>query len=347
MNRNRILLYGIAIELMLLLLLLVTGEVWTTPGISSFFSASETASQVKEDSDGKTYLTWVDFDVTKEALEAAYRYDVDSYGKENHVGWIALLACMAAETGGDFSGFEKKDLEKAVGIIEKNGLEGLQKGKESFAYYYEAYSVVLGGMVGEYEVQQKDNTWKRVYGLKAFSPIAKGFAYTGYDDFGAERTFGYKRPHLGHDMLGDVGTPIIAIESGRVTALGWNRYGGWRVGISSFDGKRYYYYAHMRQNRPYASGLEVGDTVTAGEVIGYIGRTGYSSTENVNNIEVYHLHVGMQLIFDESQREGDNEIWIDMYALTEFLKCHRSEVVRDDETKEWRRKYAMRDPSVR
>ena len=75
-----------------------------------------------------------------------------------------------------------------------------------------------------------------------------------------------------------------------------------------------------------------------------MGRTGYSATENVNNIEVYHLHVGMQLIFDESQREGDNEIWIDMYALTQFLDQHRSEVVRNPETKEWTRRYPMKDP---
>lgn len=145
-------------------------------------------------------------------------------------------------------------------------------------------------------------------------------------------------------MMAGVGTPIVAIESGRVTALGWNQYGGWRVGISSFDGKRYYYYAHMRKDRPYAEGLKEGDIVTAGDVIGYVGRTGYSATENVNNIEVYHLHVGMQLIFDESQREGDNEIWIDMYALTQFLDQHRSEVVRNPETKEWTRRYPMKDP---
>ncbi len=71
-------------------------------------------------------------------------------------------------------------------------------------------------------------------------------------------------------MMGLVGTPIIAIESGYVEALGWNRYGGWRIGIRSFDKKRYYYYAHLRQNRPYAEGLKEGDYVTAGgDVIGY------------------------------------------------------------------------------
>ncbi len=47
--------------------------------------------------------------------------------------------------------------------------------------------------------------------------------------------------------MGSIGTPIIAVESGTIEALGWNQYGGWRIGIRSFDKKRYYYYAHLRK----------------------------------------------------------------------------------------------------
>ena len=56
--------------------------------------------------------------------------------------------------------------------------------------------------------------------------------------------------------------------------------------------------------------------VKAGDVIGYVGHTGYSTKENSNNIKVPHLHLGMQLIFDESQKESSNEIWINLYPLT-------------------------------
>ena len=49
------------------------------------------------------------------------------------------------------------------------------------------------------------------------------------------RSYGFKRQHLGHDMMGQVGTPVIAVESGYVEAIGWNQYGGWRLGIRSFD----------------------------------------------------------------------------------------------------------------
>ena len=43
--------------------------------------------------------------------------------------------------------------------------------------------------------------------------------YSDFDDFGASRSYGFKRKHLGHDMMGQVGTPVIAVESGYVEAL--------------------------------------------------------------------------------------------------------------------------------
>ncbi|MFQ7107365.1 MAG: M23 family metallopeptidase, partial [Neglectibacter timonensis] len=106
---------------------------------------------------------------------------------------------------------------------------------------------------------------------------------------------------------------------------------------------RYYYYAHLRKDTPYAEGLAVGQRVQAGDVIGFMGRTGYSAQENVNNIETVHLHYGLQLIFDESQKEGANEIWIDVNDLCNLLRNHQSEVVRDDATKEWSRAQPFRE----
>ena len=53
-------------------------------------------------------------------------------------------------------------------------------------------------------------------------------------------------------------------------ALGWNQYGGWRIGIRSDDRLRYYYYAHLRKDNPYAPGLAEGQHVSAGDVLGTI-----------------------------------------------------------------------------
>ena len=179
------------------------------------------------------------------------------------------------------------------------------------------------------------------YGLKAFSPIAAGYGYSHCDDFGVARTFGFRRKHLGNDLMGGLGTPIVAVEGGIVEAMGWNRYGGWRIGIRSFDSKRYYYYAHLQKDCPFAPGLKEGDMVQAGDLIGFMGRTGYSDRENVNNIETVHLHFGLELVFDESQKECNSEIWIDVYDIVRLLSQHRSSIVKAEGG--WKRVYPYQD----
>lgn len=303
----------------------------------------ETLSEEPESSTQKGYIHWVDFTIPAEILEKAFRLDIHSCTRDVHLDWIELLAWLGAKYGGDFSRFQQSDLDALVDrLTSGESMETITADMKYYRYYREAYTAVLGGMVGYFQ-QETANGWESRYGLKAFSPIAKAFPYTDYDDFGASRSYGFKRQHLGHDMMGQVGTPIIAVESGYVEALGWNQYGGWRIGIRSFDKKRYYYYAHLRKNYPYQSNLEIGSYVTAGDVIGYMGRTGYSTTENTNNIDVSHLHFGLQLIFDESQKDGDNQIWIDCHSLTDFLKMNQSEVVKVEGTKEWTRVYQQKE----
>lgn len=311
-------------------------------------SESETAESSSAPETEKDYIKWVDFNVPMEALQLAYEYDVNSVSEPVHLNWIWLLSYTASRYGGEFPAAALSFMRETAGQV-LNGEadpEALSQDQKYFSYYQEAYHAVLGGMVGSYQIQLEDGTWEKRYGLKAFSPIAKGFDYSDYDDFGVARSYGYRRQHLGHDMMGLTGTPIIAVESGTVEALGWNQYGGWRIGIRSFDQKRYYYYAHLRQNVPFQSGLKEGSIVQAGDVIGYMGHTGYSAKENTNNIDETHLHFGLQLIFDESQKEGNNEIWIDCYQLIQFLKRNRCTVVRNDESKEWSRAVPFRDEGL-
>ncbi len=275
-------------------------------------------------------LKWVDFGVTAAAMKDALEYDVDSHGESYEIHWIDLLACLGARYGGDFSHYKKAHME-AIASRLKDGesIESVTSGMQYFEYYSVAYESVLGGMVGEYSVQTSESQsgapeFEPKYGLKAYAPIAKGWAFSHNGDFGTSRAFGYKRRHLGHDMFGSVGTPVINVETCVVQVLGWNRYGGWRIGMRSLDGRRYYYYAHLRSGHPYATGLEEGQIIYAGEVIGYLGMTGYSDSEDYNGMQRPHLHFGVQLIFDESSK---NEIWIDPYELVKFLCAHRSAAV--------------------
>ena len=284
-------------------------------------------------------IRWVDFDVPYESLKYAMEQDILTAEQEKHISWIDALALAACRTGGKCG---LPSVKKAVADLKEDQSpeEILHENDRYYAYYHEAYEAALGGLLGSYAIQVNGD-WVSRYGLKAYSPIAAGYGYSHCSDFGVGRSFGFARKHLGNDLMGSAGTPIVAVEGGVVEALGWNRYGGWRIGIRSFDSKRYYYYAHLLKDRPFAEGLQVGDTVQAGDLLGFMGRTGYSDTENVNNIETVHLHFGMELIFDESQKECNNEIWIDVYDIVRLLSELRSTVLRTDNG--WVRGYEYRD----
>ena len=274
------------------------------------------------------FIKWVDFDVPYESLQYAMNVDIDSFEEEQHISWIDILSLAACRTGGKcgLTSVKRAARELKQGKVPQ---ELLGEAFRYYSYYHEAYSAVLGGLLGSFAIC-RNGTWIPKYGLKAYSPIAEGYSYSHYDDFGASRSFGFQRKHLGNDLLGNPGTPIVAVEGGTVEALGWNRYGGWRVGIRSHDRKRYYYYAHLLKDKPFAASLTVGQTVNPGDVIGFMGRTGYSDQENTNNIEINHLHFGVQLIFDESQKECSSEIWINVYPLVKLLSQHCSSVQRSE-----------------
>lgn len=360
---------------------LIVGAILLLVAIASItiyytFANSENTENDTKKENKKDFIKWVDFNVTAEAMNLTAKLDINSHTKNEEIkyNWIELLAYLACKNGGNFKNFKKSDLDTLVAKI-KDGetIESLTQDLKFYDYYYESYSAVLSGFIGNYSIetenlkkQNVDNgehnetienslendtetpnntsNFEQKYGVKAFLPIAKNYSFSHYDDFGNSRSYGFKRTHLGNDLMGSIGTPIVAVESGVIENLGWNQYGGWRIGIRSFDTKRYYYYAHLRKNHPYAEGLEAGMVVKAGDVIGYLGMTGYSTKENVNNINVPHLHFGMQLIFDESQVDSPNEIWIDVYQIIEFLKQNRSETfMSNKETKDYSRKYDFMD----
>ncbi len=269
-------------------------------------------------------IKWVDFNVNLSCMKDTLKIDIETNADDYPISWIDQIAYLACIYGNDFSKYSKKDLIKFTEKI-KSGktVEEITKDMKYFNYYKKCYGAVLDGFVGDWENTGSDGAGGK-YGLKVFSPIARGYAYNHYDDFGASRNYGYKRKHLGNDLMGAIGTPIVAVEDGYIEAIGWNQYGGWRIGIRSNDKKRYYYYAHLRKDKPYAADFKIGEKINAGTVIGYLGMTGYSREENVNNINIPHLHFGMQIIFDESQKEGNGEIWIDVFDIINLLSQNRA-----------------------
>ena len=275
-------------------------------------------------------IEWVDFDVPYHVLKAAMDIDIDTYDEKIHVDWIDILAYLGSRYGGNFDNYDRHHMDSFVsGVKSGKSVATLTKDMESFSYYREAYGAVLNGFLGEYQIKIPD---------KADRPVCLEKSLRSQGIFSHRRRirllpFRRLRPIAqlwlqqdasGHDMITATGTPVTAIESGTVEAMGWNQYGGWRLGIRSYDKQRYYYYAHLRKDTPYAENLYIGASVTAGDVIGYTGQTGYSLKENTNNINTPHLHFGMQLIFNEDEKDSPDQIWIDLYAITRLLSSHRS-----------------------
>ena len=86
--------------------------------------------------------------------------------------------------------------------------------------------------------------------------------------------FGWRwgRMHKGIDIANSVGTPIIAVQSGRVTFAGWNDGGyGYLVEITHYDGSRSLY-AHQSRIL-----VQVGEEVSQGQQVGQMGSTGRST----------------------------------------------------------------------
>lgn len=308
LTKNNIIFYAVVITMII-----------TAAGLFTRYGfARSTAAHNSDNPDN--YVKWMEFNVQLSTMQKALKYDIDSYGSETPLNWIELISYAATKNWGSLK--EEKKINKDIDDLVKKLKEGKtieeltvnNKNMKLYGYYYDTFYSVLNGFLGEYELIESDpeNPGKEIvtkkYGLKVFSPIAKGYGYSHYDDFGNSRSYGYNRKHLGNDLLGSIGTPIIAVEDGYIEAIGWNQYGGWRIGIRTHDQKRYYYYAHLRKDHPFSYNLKEGDSVHAGDVIGYLGMTGYSRKENVNNIEIPHLHFGLQIIFDEVQKDGTNQI---------------------------------------
>ena len=95
-------------------------------------------------------------------------------------------------------------------------------------------------------------------------PIDGGTSFV--DTWGASRSGG--RTHKGVDMYAARGTPVVAIESGKVLKLRTGGLGGIAIWLRGGGGDEYYY-AHLDA---WADGLIAGQFVQAGELIGYVGK---------------------------------------------------------------------------
>ncbi|MBB1061598.1 M23 family metallopeptidase [Marilutibacter spongiae] len=105
--------------------------------------------------------------------------------------------------------------------------------------------------------------------------VARALANT-YDDARGEG-----RRHDAIDIMAPRGTPVVAVADGTVEKLFDSDRGGLTVYQFEPSGRYAYYYAHLDR---YATGLQEGQPLRQGEVIGYVGSTGNAAED------APHLH---------------------------------------------------------
>lgn len=153
--------------------------------------------------------------------------------------------------------------------------------------------------------------------LKYF-PIAasSNFSMSFEDSWMYDRTYKEERGHEGTDVMPDKnerGTiPVVSMTDGTVEKKGWLELGGYRIGIRAPRGA-YFYYAHLDS---YAD-LEPGDEVKAGDLLGFMGDTGYGTDEGTMGKFPVHLHLGIYI------NSGGEEISVNPYPALKYTeeKC--------------------------
>ncbi len=149
-----------------------------------------------------------------------------------------------------------------------------------------------------------------------------GEALSFEDSWGGARSYGGERHHEGTDIMPSRKErgyfAVVSTSDGIVEKKGWLKLGGYRLGIRAPHGS-YFYYAHLDH---YAEGIEEGTEVKAGQVIGYMGDTGYGE-EGTRGKFAVHLHFGIYMILQ------GKEVSVNPYQILRYLEHPRNALAAD------------------
>lgn len=241
-------------------------------------------------------------------------YQLDAYTGESEA-FRSLSFGTAVSKLWEFAGKEGLDPYDVLAVyMITNGysLEGTDL-YLSLSTYKENYESLTA--VKPVEFKKLRNAYETVLKDLKYFPVPENTdgqsPYVHYDNsWGAKRTYGGERHHEGTDVMADNNErgyfPVVSMSDGTVEKIGWLEQGGWRIGIRA-PGGAYLYYAHMHS---YARQFEAGETVKAGQLLGYMGDSGYSTVEGTTGNFAVHLHVGIYLRTDHSEEQSVNPYWV-------------------------------------
>ena len=168
-----------------------------------------------------------------------------------------------------------------------------------------------------------ESIWKDLRYFPVADIIGDTQAGVSYSDsWMYERNYGGTSGHEGCDIMADKNIrgfyPVVSMTDGVVINKGWLEKGGYRIGIQAPEGG-YFYYAHLAS---YAD-INQGDSVKAGDLLGFMGDSGYSKEEGTVGKFAVHLHLGIYL-YQKEKEISVNPYWILRYLDHRKIKCSSS-----------------------
>lgn len=228
--------------------------------------------------------------------------EIMAFSKEHQLDFLECLTTIMIQYEFDLSSLKIKNIKISDYNEQSNYIR---------SNYKEEYAVLL-------------SSYKAIWGDLTYFPVpissktedaTTSFENTWFSDRNYENQ---TSRHEGTDIMTSNNLrgyfPIVSITDGVVEQIGWLEKGGYRIGIRSPQGG-YFYYAHLYN---YANAFKPGDAIIAGQLLGFMGDTGYSKVEGtVGNFDV-HLHLGIYI-----QTQNYNEISINPYWILKYLENKR------------------------
>ncbi|MCK5170737.1 MAG: peptidoglycan DD-metalloendopeptidase family protein [Bacteroidales bacterium] len=174
----------------------------------------------------------------------------------------------------DFFGLEEGDQFKVlydeqfvdsipIGIGEIYAASFTHRGENLLAYGFEQ-----NGVKNFFDENGKSLRREFLKAPLKFSRISSGFSRSRMHPI-----LKIRRPHTGIDYAAPTGTPIYSIGDGTVVGKGYTKSAGYYIKVKHNS----VYTSGYNHLSKYPKGIKTGQRVSQGQIIGYVGSTGYST----------------------------------------------------------------------
>ncbi len=262
-----------------------SGRLSPSDRLESLVVTLDLRTEVHLENDGKTVLaTTVERPIQSEIVRIEGVIESSLFGAIDQIGASPELAVRMADIFQwdiDFLRDIRKG-DRFVAVVEQRSVDGkffgygtlygarfVNNGKEINAFAF----ADADGVVGYYDLDGAPVKKQFLRSPLRFSRITSRFSLNRYHPIHKKRM-----PHYGVDYGAPTGTPAHATATGTVTFVGRNGGAGNMVRLRHSNGYETNY-LHLSR---FGKGIRKGARVSQGQVIGYVGSTGWSTGSHLD-----------------------------------------------------------------